>query len=717
MTKIRTATIVAGITIYCANCMAISELHINDKPTGSYTESTAETDSTANAKVTDLKEFVVESEYAWIEADKAVFVPRKNEKNLATDAISLVKTMQIPLLATDNNMIKSRNGSSVGIFINGIPATSSDLQTFWPKNAIRVEYYESPSDPRFQGMQCVVNFIMKEYVAGGLTKLQGKQTIPNSGSYGASSKFVYKKLTLNAVFRGGYSRDHRSGEYSRESFSDIYYGGEHYDRIDRTEKSDDNAQRNDNIYAGINATYTKGNTFVIHEARLQWNRDPGSVSNGSVIYTPGIIDGDIMKSGNHSRALSPYLLGAYSFRPNPKLSIYLDWNFGHTHTNRMATYREGNAEEIINGFKENSYNYGFHANIGYTVTPKFVVAFRLREIRNLYSSYYSGTTASHQWQSSGESAAEIYLWYRPVDRFHISATPILIIKDRNTNHTFKSNEVLPGVELRGQYLVSQRSSLSLYAFYHQSTPAVNATNSLILRETELMWLKGNPDIKSSSAYSTSLEYFIMPTGNLNVLASASWSLHRNSMMYRYYPGDNLHEGIIKAYANAGNEGNVNFMLNANLRLFRGKINLNAQLTYMYMYYTGGLHKSIANWRPKVEVTWYFGNCSLDASFSGRQKSMENGGSQILLLPHNLSLGFNYGNGHLNVGVRIKEPLKDHFVQKSWLNDGPYTKVSSNWYTGRSVTLSLTYTFDYGKKVDPRISISEKDITNTSIIGQ
>ncbi len=65
----------------------------------------------------------------------------------------------------------SRTGGAVTIFINGNPADDTDLRTFWPQNAIRVEYIQNPDDPKFRGATNVVNFIMKEYTFGGLTKL------------------------------------------------------------------------------------------------------------------------------------------------------------------------------------------------------------------------------------------------------------------------------------------------------------------------------------------------------------------------------------------------------------------------------------------------------------------------------------------------------------------------------------------------------------------
>ena len=91
-------------------------------------------------KVTELNEVVVKGKNAWIEGDKYVFKPTKSEKNLATDATSLLRNMDTGIIYVDGSgNLKSRLGSgNVNIFINGEPADEMDLSTFWPQNALRV---------------------------------------------------------------------------------------------------------------------------------------------------------------------------------------------------------------------------------------------------------------------------------------------------------------------------------------------------------------------------------------------------------------------------------------------------------------------------------------------------------------------------------------------------------------------------------------------------
>ena len=160
-------------------------------------------------------------------------------------------------------------------------------QRSWPKNALRGwNLWKVLPTPKFEGKHNILNFIMKDYALGGLTKLRGRQVIPNEGSYEASSKFVYKKNDLQRDVQRWLQPRPPFGQLWHRDFQDIWYDGNFYDRIDRIENSDNNANRNDNIYAGINARYLTEKMNISHQAKLQWNRNPGSHKNGTLHFVP-----------------------------------------------------------------------------------------------------------------------------------------------------------------------------------------------------------------------------------------------------------------------------------------------------------------------------------------------------------------------------------------------------------------------------------------------
>lgn len=167
--KTKTTTAILAICI-CFMCICAQAGNPGNGPT-------AETAAPDSTKVTRLQELVVKSKTAWIEGEKAVFIPQKSDRNLSNDAASLLRRMQIPLLNVEGGNIKNVRGQEVTVFINGVRAESTDLATFWPKEALRVEYIDNPSDPRYEGVECAVNFVMRRYEAGGVARVNAYQQV------------------------------------------------------------------------------------------------------------------------------------------------------------------------------------------------------------------------------------------------------------------------------------------------------------------------------------------------------------------------------------------------------------------------------------------------------------------------------------------------------------------------------------------------------------
>ncbi len=337
----------------------------------------------------------------------------------------------------------------------------------------------------------------------------------------------------------------------------------------------------------------------------------------------------------------------------------------------------------------------------------------LKEDRNIYSSYYSGYTNSHQWQHYGETFAQLMWSYRPFRKLSLNLAPQLMIKDRNTNHVFKEVQYLPGAKLNASYMLNYKNMLSFNIFYFELSPGANATNDLILRQSELTWLKGNPKIKTNDAFQLQLQHYSVPTSFFNMLSIVSWSLDRNQEMLRYFPGGKEYDGVVLQYANAGHQCTFHAQYDANFRLFSNKLSIHGDISYHYSYFTGGLHKSNAFFRPRISANWLFGNCSLSIGYAGKEKIFINGGTEIYTNPDQIYATFRYRNGNLNVDVNLTQPFRNHVVQDYWIDNGPYTSHRSKWTNGRGINISLSYTFDYGKKVDPVIDIYEESITNSS----
>ena len=150
----------------------------------------------------EIKEVVVKAQMHRTDATSSTYTPTINQKTSAQNAVDLLKLLAIPQININlmDNSVTTPSGQNVAIYINYIPASSEEMEGISTSDVRRVEYLDFPSDPRFQGNEHVVNFIVQKYEYGGYTKatlgenfLVGK--LSSRGS--VYSKFVYKRMTYD----------------------------------------------------------------------------------------------------------------------------------------------------------------------------------------------------------------------------------------------------------------------------------------------------------------------------------------------------------------------------------------------------------------------------------------------------------------------------------------------------------------------------------------
>ena len=672
----------------------------------------AQTESEA-VKSTELQELIVKGENAWFENGKAVFIPRKSSKNLSRDIPSLVDRMHTGILHVDGGSIKTVSGETVNIFINGVPADNMDQATFWPKNVRRVEYMESSNDPQFMGKNNILNFIMRDYVAGGLTRFSADQTFPNDGNYSASSKLVWGKMTYNALFRGGYSRDHLSGLDRMESYDDIWYNGTYFDHIRHAEETDVFGRSND-VYGGFNARFRNGKLTMTHSVALQWNEDPGSGMQGVSMYDPDIIEGNCMRSLTESRSLSPKVTGMYNVSLNSKWSVGGAWTFLHSHNEGKSCYIDGASSPIETMIHENSYKYKLLLSSLFSPRQNMFFQIYVSGMYDVFDMSYTGSTMSDQKQRNGTADMLFEWWYRPVGAVSLSIKPQISFYDRRVNSLHLDKEIVPGIDAFVLYTINRKNRLSFRVWYAQQSPGASVRNDLILRQTELKWLEGNPSVGPNDFYWFGLDYSLYPTDWFQSTFSTHYITRNNQTYISYRSGGEEYDGVIGEYCNSPRQDECFAQWVCGLNFFNGNFRIGNTLEYRYSRIReAGV---ISYFRTRPYLTWDFGNCSLSATYGSPERYFANGGTEKVKTDHQYDLTFSYGNGNFLFDVEFNNIFAKRLHSDHWLASGPYGYDSRTWTKGRNIAISLTYTFDYGKKVDSSINISSQDLRSTSALG-
>lgn len=155
--------------------------------------------------------------------------------------------------------------------------------------------------------------------------------------------------------------------------------------------------------------------------------------------------------------------------------------------------------------------------------------------------------------------------------------------------------------------------------------------------------------------------------------------------------------------------------NLNVRLFNNKLTLHGDVSCYKDMFHGFESKRLTYVRPRVDASWYFGNCSLSMLYYGAEKYLSNGGYQTVKTDHQYELGFSYGNGNINLSVNLSNPFNKYRKRYITSDFDAYKSSLINWERGRNLSISMVYTFDYGKKVSRGIEISQENIYDSSIM--
>lgn len=355
----------------------------------------------------NLEEFVVVGERAWIEGNKAIFIPTKSEKNLSNSPASLVKRMHIPTVIVDNDRITTLYGQGVSIYINGVEASGIDLSTFWPKQALRVEYIDHPTEPQYKGAPAVLNFIMTEYEIGGITKAEAVQKVPNHGDYNISSKLVYKKMTYGVLLGGGYNRNHSTSFTGSQDYKDVYYGGEQYGIISHKSIGHSYA-RSENMLAAVNARYRTDKQVILHTIGVKYEHNPGSGADNKDNWHPSLFNSNASNSRNSGHSLSPQVSGSYFFSFNDRWQLNADWSYAYSHVNHYSLYNADNLESIINSTRGNTHSGTVKLAGRYMIIPnKMALWLKLNSSMDRYETEYFGSSEARNLQFRGNTDAAV----------------------------------------------------------------------------------------------------------------------------------------------------------------------------------------------------------------------------------------------------------------------------------------------------------------------
>lgn len=665
-----------------------------------------------------LKTVNVEADYATVYSDKTVYRPTQRQKNASANATDLLFQMSLPQIAVNpiTKTIKLAGGDDVAVFIDHIKASSQDLASMLTRDVKRVELLAFPTDPRFKGANYVLNFVMQKYEWGGYTRLEADKWFSVNRTEGnIYSKFAYKSMTFDIYADEIFFSNRHGGFDMTEQFRfiDLYgKGPQIIQRHEYTEKYQYKTNSNDITFR---ASYNTGTTQFSNSLNFALNNTPRKNEEGRVEYSEPIFS---TESTSRSESSKDYAINFnsdyyHSFNEATALSAEASFIYGHNTLN--SDYKDSDNMNIVNNAFENTYSTTLAPRLEWTIGDSHSLSFSGDGRYKRHDIDYLGSSPSRQVYNILIGMAGVGYDYMS-DKFRGGTTVSWALESNNIAGVKTSNS-FPVFELHSVFTPTRKQQLQLSLNWGRYVPEAVNKSPNILQQDALMWYTGTPDIKDNSTLMTRLNY--------TWLLSNRWQFGFNSQYYQsndriaaVYLPTGPDGTMLKKYMNSGRFQCGMIGLTGSAKLFNGKLALMARPQLWLRRSSGVYDLRNTDFVYQTTLTYYFGKFNLFAYYCTPSKYIEeeNGYVERTSSRYMLSIGWHHGPWHANATAY-------NFLHTNWksgmmtLNSQYYDYKRREFDTNlhQRFSISVSYTFNYGKKVNNSDEASGNGTAQSAIL--
>ncbi|MDE6718045.1 MAG: outer membrane beta-barrel protein [Muribaculaceae bacterium] len=663
---------------------------------------------------TDLHEVVVTSDRSWIKDGVHNFIPSKKEKQLSDSPETLIGIMNLPILKSEGGSISTIGGEPVTIFINGVPANNIDLATFNTKDVKRVEYIAAPTDPKFMGGRNVLNFIMAEYLVGGVTKAYLFQQIPNRGIYQISSKLVYKRMTFGASVSYRYNKER--GRHRDEIFryEDIFLDGNLYENLIR-ESRQDLSSTDRNVSASINAIYSTDRFRATHTVGLGRQRNPGSGYNSRDIWSADIFDGSTSFYTNDSRNLSPQVSGHYYWQISNKFTAQAQWLYAYSRNHSGSTSLFSGNTPVSNSISEDVNSLQTNVRIVMQPTSNLYLQLGVTPTFGWYDTHYSGNSHTSEHQQRRDVSADFMVYWLPNPAWTVVLTPGIFHSDYNVGGE-RIKTTMPTAQVYIGWNPNSRFSLQGSLNYYFFSPKPSDNNPVMVKSSDLLWVVGNPNLKPECFRMAELTGAYNPARWLSIGTSLIYNHFDNLPADSYIAAPADMGGMIKSVANFQKSDEYGIRLSFSSSLFENRLSLSFSPSWKYQQARGVYRVDYNSLSCTSSIGYILGNFRLSTFYKSPSRGYSVSGMEKKYEASQWDISATYGYRDLMVSLVVEDILNKRHISSYDFNAGVYSYSGVSESIGRKLRLTVSYTFSYGKKINRSIDISSPTELNSTIIS-
>lgn len=646
--------------------------------------------------VVSLGNVTVEGDNACLYSDKSIYIPTSRQKNSSQTALDLIDRMAIPQLKIGGGL-STTTGQPVEAFIDFVPATENELKGMRMEDVKRIEYYDYPADPRFQGKSHVVNFIMQKYEYGGYLKALYADNFVTSRQLNGYTKIQYRKMTFD--WAGGlfFMNDHKSYENTYETFRLPQDDGS-VKEFSRTSEVDKSRKRKNTYWTSVKALYRTDNVAISNMLTVDFDHTPHETAEGKVTYIPEDYKSTEYVSRNSNRINSFIYNGYWYFQLTHGNSLSFNPKYAYSHTNQHSFYDEGITPAIVNGAVDNSHqasgDLSFAHSFGKAGTLKATCEGQLL----LNNTSYSGTSDISDKARTYRLGPGVSYSYDN-SKFY-GNIGLGLYWDRTEYGSIKENSSAPWLNLSLQYAFDRKNSVSADFNYRKWAPTSDLRSEAVVQAYPLMSYTGNPSIVPFDSYSISGNYTFIPDKKFSFSTFGFAWIVDNRYVWDYEASST---GILRTVKQPmGKYAQWKYGVQGSARLLDNSLNIRLS-AYVNQSHNGEPYNyTKSKLGASLSAYYYLGNVYFNVSYS-TPRGEADGLMVGTWMKHRDMYSFQAGwsNSHWNLRFFARNFFRyNTYMSKGVMNSKYYDSVSYI-YTGSCAgffQISATYTFGFGKKV-------------------
>ncbi len=642
----------------------------------------------------NLQNVVTISDSRYVESDHTVYLPSAREKKAAQDGTQLLQFMAIPSININpvKNDVTTLSGKKVETFIDYVKASAEELSTLRPEDVKKVEVWDYPTDPRFEGVEHAVNFIMIKYEYGGYTKLSDRQRLDfNYGYYSLNSKFSYGKMTYDLYT--GYDHFKADDEYVN-SVNAYDFGSYTVDQKDETTKTE---TENNELYLSTRAKYVSDNTVISNQLSIRRPDTPTSYALRRNEYSPAIYPAGESEQTYKLRTLNPSWKGNYQFTLPRSMQLVVTPSLSYSRNSSSAFFTEDKID-ISNIVKEDAWG----ANLS--------VAFSKKWMPHSMTVSLSGELNDNKLNYTGNNPAYVHYNFKALGAFvkgnftfgKLRLQPsVKFFFSKTSFGQEKYNQPLPGYYISGGVNFNRKHQLSFSTEMSQWTVGASQRSPNIVVRNLLDAVKGNPDLKTWLYNGADVSYTWLPRQWFNVSAFGSYVRHTKPMDYVFEPIEiDGRDMMLRTYIKDGYFQTISGGVSLVSRLFDNSLTLRGNGSLSSDRRGGRRNYERLTLNGELSAYYYLRDFYFNGYYQFKSKTATTQ-YQRIDRPSYYSLSAGWSNRGWNISVIIQNFFRSSKLKAieymAYDNYNSSQQIFGGAYA-RSVWVHIYYTIGYGKKV-------------------